>query len=176
MSIISVSVTEAALMIKAGANLVDIREIDEHKRTHIPGAHHFALSQLESKQPHLRGPIIFHCKGGNRTNVNAPRLLAASKASQIYLLDGGIEAWQAAGLPIATDRKQPIEIMRQVQIGAGTMVIAGVVMGAMLHPAFYGVSAFAGIGLAFAGVTGFCGMGRLLKHAPWNRNQQALGR
>ena len=85
------------------------------------------------------------------------------------VLEGGVDAWAAAGLPIAEDRMQPIELMRQVQIAAGGLVLAGVALGLLVHPAYFGLSAFVGAGLAFAGLTGFCGMARLLALAPWNR-------
>jgi hypothetical protein len=61
-------------------------------------------------------------------------------------------------------------------IGADTGALpatsAGVVLGALVHPGFYGLSGFVGAGLVFAGVTGFCGMARLLALAPWNRRTQ----
>lgn len=85
------------------------------------------------------------------------------------MLEGGIDAWAAAGLPIDEDRRQPIEIQRQVQIAAGLLVLAGVALGLLAHPAFLGISAFVGAGLTLAGVTGFCGMAKLLALAPWNR-------
>ncbi len=37
----------------------------------------------------------------------------------------GLEAWRDAGLPTVKDARQPIEIMRQVQIGAGSLVALG---------------------------------------------------
>ena len=48
---------------------------------------------------------------------------------------------------MVSDRKQPIEIMRQVQIAAGVMVVTGVLMGALVAPALYGLAAFVGAGL-----------------------------
>jgi hypothetical protein len=66
-----------------------------------------------------------------------------------------------------------MEIMRQVQISAGSLVVIGVLMGALVHPAFYALSAFVGAGLVFAGVSGFCGMARLLALMPWNRRSAA---
>ncbi len=36
------------------------------------------------------------------------------------IFEGGIEAWKAAGLPVAVDKGQPLELMRQVQIAAGS--------------------------------------------------------
>jgi hypothetical protein len=66
-----------------------------------------------------------------------------------------------------------MEIMRQVQISAGSLVVIGVLMGALLHPVFYALSAFVGLGLVFAGVSGFCGMARFLALMPWNRRGAA---
>lgn len=85
------------------------------------------------------------------------------------MLEGGIEARKEAGLPVARDSNQPIEIMRQVQIAAGSLVLIGVVLGALLHPAFYGLAGFVGAGLLFAGLSGWCGMAKLLALMPWNR-------
>ena len=42
-------------------------------------------------------------------------------------------------------------------------------LGLLVHPAFWGLSAFVGAGLFVAGATGFCGMARLLAVMPWNR-------
>ena len=60
-------------------------------------------------------------------------------------------------------------LMRQVQITAGALVLAGVLLGAYVAPGWYGLSAFFGAGLVFAGVTGWCGMAKLLAVMPWNR-------
>jgi len=59
--------------------------------------------------------------------------------------------------------------MRQVQLAAGALVLLGVLLGFLVAPAFFGISAFVGSGLMMAGATGWCGMARLLAHIPWNR-------
>jgi hypothetical protein len=59
--------------------------------------------------------------------------------------------------------------MRQVQIAAGSLVVLGVALGAMLHPGFFALSGFVGAGLVFAGATGTCGLARMLRMMPWNR-------
>jgi O-antigen/teichoic acid export membrane protein len=74
-----------------------------------------------------------------------------------------------AGLPVRIDRSRPIEIQRQVQLAAGSLVLLGVVLGLTGHPAFYAVAGFVGAGLVFAGLTGWCGMAKLLGRMPWNR-------
>jgi len=81
--------------------LIDIRETHEHARENIPGARHRALSQIDARRPVRAGDtvLIYHCKSGARTNINAGRLAAASGKCQVYLLGGGIDAWKRAGLP-----------------------------------------------------------------------------
>jgi rhodanese-related sulfurtransferase len=166
---------EAARLVREGAVLVDIREADEHARERIAGARHHALSKIDADSPARPGDdvLIFHCRSGMRTKANAEKLSAAAQDCEVYVLDGGLDAWKKAGLPVALDRRQPIEIMRQVQIGAGSLVLIGVLLGALVDPFFYALSGFVGAGLLFAGVTGFCGMANLLALMPWNRRVSA---
>lgn len=164
----------AAEMLRAGAVLVDVREADEHAREHIAGSRHRPLSKLESTKAGAgREILIFHCRSGMRTQGNADKLRAASGNCEAFILEGGLEGWKKAGFPVSTDRKQPIEIMRQVQIAVGGMVLAGVVLGLALHPGFFAVPAVAGAGLLFAGITGNCMLARLLSVMPWNRHAAA---
>jgi len=171
----SISPARAAELIRDGAVLVDIREADEHARERIPGARHHALSRLDTESPAQQGDdiVIFHCRSGMRTQSNAGALAASAAGCEAYVLDGGLDAWRKAGLPVAKNRKQPIEIMRQVQIGAGSLVLAGVLLGVFVNPNFYALSGLVGAGLLFAGVTGFCGMARVLALMPWNRAANA---
>jgi len=152
------------------AVLVDIREADEFARRHVRGALSRPLSAFE--QAHLKvapdQDVIFTCRTGMRTGANCDRL-ASAVDGQAFVLEGGVDAWSAAGLPVEEDRKAPLELMRQVQIAAGSLVLAGVALGFAVHPGFFGLSAFVGAGLTFAGATGFCGMARLLAAMPWNR-------
>lgn len=167
----------AAELIRSGAVLVDIREADEHARERIPGARHHALSRIDREQPARPGDkmLIFHCRSGARTKGNAGKLAAAAAQNcETFILEGGIDAWKKAGLPVALDRSQPIDIMRQVQIAAGSLVLIGVLLGALVNPAFYALSGFVGAGLLFAGVSGFCGMARLLGLMPWNRRRASM--
>lgn len=171
----SISPERTAELVRSGAVLIDIREADEQARERIPGARHHALSRIDQGTPIQAGDdvVIFHCRSGARTKGNAARLAAVAPNCETYVLDGGIDAWKKAGLPVALDRSQPIDLMRQVQIGAGSLVLLGVVLGALVAPGFYALSAFVGAGLTFAGITGFCGMARLLSLLPWNRRAAA---
>lgn len=91
----------ASDLVKNGAVLIDIRELHEHARENIPGARHHALSQIDAQHPVRAGDtvLIYHCKSGARTNMNAKRLAGAAGQCEVYLLGGGIEAWKRAGLP-----------------------------------------------------------------------------
>jgi len=151
-----------------GATLVDIRGPDEYARAHIAGALHVPLDRLEDL-PKVEGPIIFHCKSGMRTQANEAALRTAAGFTPCHILEGGLEGWRSAGLPTRLDRKQPLEIMRQVQLAAGGLVLLGVLLGFLITPALFGLSAFVGAGLMMAGATGWCGMAKLLQAMPWNR-------
>ena len=104
-----------------------------------------------------------------RTRANAGALQAAAAGCTAYVVDGGIEAWKQAGLPVARNARAPLELMRQVQIAAGSLILLGAVLAATLSPWFLLLSGFVGAGLVFAGVSGFCGMALLLARMPWNR-------
>jgi rhodanese-related sulfurtransferase len=112
--------------------------------------------------------LIFYCRSGARTQANARRLAAAGSC-EAYALAGGIDGWKKAGLPVAFDRRKPIELIRQVQIAAGSLVLLGLIL-SLISPAFILLSGFVGAGLVVAGATGFCGMARLLAAMPWNRH------
>lgn len=169
MSLPHISPAKAKELIDRGAILVDIREFDEHSRSRIASAHHAPLSRLNKLEIGTDAPaVIFHCRSGNRTSSNAGRL-AQCTDYDAFILDGGIDAWKNAGLPVVENKRQPIEIMRQVQIAAGSLVFIGTALGTLVHPGFYVLAAFVGGGLVFAGVSGSCMMARLLSFAPWNR-------
>jgi rhodanese-related sulfurtransferase len=165
---------EAAQLMSEGALLVDIREADERAREKAAGSAHHPLSRIAADGPARTAgrPVIFHCRSGGRTGCNIPALAEAA-GGEAYVLEGGLEAWKAAGLPVDVDRRQPIEIMRQVQIAAGGLVVVGAVLGLLVHPAFYALSAAVGAGLVFAGVSGTCMMANMLRAMPWNRTVAA---
>jgi rhodanese-related sulfurtransferase len=172
MTMRNVTPHEARRLIEDGAVLVDIREADEQARERIPGARHLPLSRLDD--PDVAAPkgrtVIFLCRSGARTKAQSARLAAkAGDGCQALLIEGGLDAWRKAGLPTIIDRRQPIEMQRQVQIGAGGIVLLGTLLGLVVSPWFFVIPLFVGAGLLFAGLTGFCGMALLLQRAPWNQ-------
>jgi rhodanese-related sulfurtransferase len=152
------------------ALLIDVREADEFARRHVPGALSVPLSTLgRAPLPAFDGTdIVFTCRSGMRTSAACAQL-AAHADRPAYVLTGGIDGWARAGLPVTTNRAAPLEMMRQVQIVAGLLILTGVMLGLFVAPGFFGLAAFVGAGLTVAGVTGFCGMAKLLALMPWNR-------
>jgi rhodanese-related sulfurtransferase len=172
MTLPSLSPSEAKLLVDDGVILVDIREADEHAREKIPGARHLPLSKLDEADlaVHEGKPVVFHCRSGARTQANASRLAGKlGETCEAFIIEGGLDAWKKVGLPVSADRRQPLELQRQVQIGAGSLALIGTLLGVAVSSWFFAVPAFVGAGLIVAGVTGFCGMARILMRAPWNR-------
>lgn len=164
----------AHTLLTQGATLIDIRTSDEHARERIAGARHAPMERLARTGlpvgPHEA--VIFHCRSGNRTHLNASRL-AQCTSGNAYVLEGGLDAWKKAGLPTQVDGSQPLELQRQVQIAAGSLIVTGALLGALVSPWFHLMSGFVGAGLVFAGLSGFCGLARVLMRMPWNRRALA---
>jgi rhodanese-related sulfurtransferase len=161
--------TARRLVESGAAVLVDIREPMERARERIAGSLSMPLSAFDPAAPNLRDRVVvFHCKSGGRTRSNAARL-ATVDCRETYVLEGGLDAWTRAGLPVEIDRSAPIDLQRQVMIAAGAIVLMGIALAIEVSPWFIAVAAFVGAGLVFAGVTGFCAMARILAAMPWNR-------
>lgn len=159
-------------MKKGDVVVIDIREKDEYAREHIEGAVSLPLSQLD-KAPitiHANKSAVFHCRSGIRTDENCA-ILAEHATGDAFILEGGLNEWKKAGLPLEVNTSAPLEINRQVQITAGAIVLLGVFLGLLVHASFFAISAFVGMGLMFAGISGWCGMAKLLGAMPWNRNE-----
>lgn len=158
--------------VQAGtAKIIDIRDTAEYAEVFIKGAQLVPLSII---QQHPLGTedgkeLIFTCRSGKRTEAARPVLeqLVTGSAS---ILDGGLQGWEKAGLPLNRMPKQALPMFRQIQIAAGSLILLGVFGSAIWHP-LYLLTAFVGAGLVFAGITGYCGMGILLSKMPWNTHR-----
>lgn len=173
MPITTITAADAQNKLQSGAVLIDIRGEDEYRREHIENALLQPLPQLQQQGlpagAQQAACVIFHCKSGMRTRNAANALAQSAGAKEAFILENGLEGWKAAGFPTLFNASQPLELMRQVQIAAGSLALAGAVLGWLVSPAFYLLCAFVGAGLLTAGLTGFCGMARLLMLMPWNR-------
>lgn len=154
-------------------DLIDVRTPVEFQEVHVDFARNLPLDQLradliKSNRTDTPDELLYViCRSGSRGRQACERLEAAGL--NVVNVEGGTMAWEAAGLPLVRAESRVISLERQVRVGAGSLVVAGVLLGATIHPAFYALSAFVGGGLVFAGVTDTCGMGMLLAKMPWNR-------
>ena len=166
------------LAAEADLFLVDVRAPWEHAEVHVSQARNVPLAGLRSKVLLDSGrlpkdrPVYLICRTGRRA-AKAAQKLAAEGLDQGVVVEGGTDAWIAAGLPVKRGEAKIISLERQVRIAAGTLVLTGVLLGYFVHPAFIGLSAFVGAGLVFAGITDWCGMGLLLAKFPWNKRRIA---
>lgn len=90
----------ARLLEQGRAVLVDVREPGEFARAHIPGATNLPLSRLDGGLP-AGGDVVFLCLSGMRTARHAAQLAALAPGRAAHVLAGGLQAWRAAGLPVA---------------------------------------------------------------------------
>lgn len=173
MQVNALNARQASEMVAQGAQLIDIRDAQEYAREHVAAATLVPLTQWQqgSALPALKPEtaVIFMCQSGMRSDSHAALLASRVAPAPAYVLQGGLNGWKQAGLPTIEDRRQPLPLMRQVQIAAGSLVLLGVILGYGVSTGFFLLSAFVGAGLLFAGVSGFCGMARLLMKMPWNR-------
>jgi hypothetical protein len=86
----------------------------------------------------------------------------------LHVLDGGITAWVAAGLPVRHGTPR-MSLERQVRIAAGGIAAIGGLLALFANQSFAAVPALMGSGLVFAGVTDKCTLGMLLAKLPYNR-------
>ncbi len=148
--------------------VIDVREPMEFAAGHIAGSLNVPLARInQADLP--KGPLVLVCHSGNRSAQALAQLMQQGHPHPLTDLEGGVPAWQQAGLPLRKLKNAPLPLMRQVQIAAGSLVLLGLVLGTWVAPAWILLSWFVGAGLVFAGVSGFCGMARLLAAMPWNR-------
>lgn len=87
--------------------LVDVREGDEFRAGHIPGALHIPRGHLESKAeanlPKKDARIVLYCAGGTRSAL-AARTLQEMGYTQIESANPGFSQWK--------DRRYPMEVPR----------------------------------------------------------------
>ncbi|MFN0129456.1 MAG: rhodanese-like domain-containing protein [Verrucomicrobiales bacterium] len=155
---------------EAGVVFLDVRTPVEYREVHVGGSRLVPLDELDAAGlvRELAGRrVVVVCRSGGRAGRAAGRLAEAGLTG-VVVIEGGMGAWESAGLPVERGAKG-MSLERQVRVVAGMLVVLGVGLGTWGRPAFYGLSGLVGAGLIFAGVTDWCGMGLLLARAPWNR-------
>lgn len=154
-------------------DVIDVRMPTEFREIHAECARNIPLDVLDpdavmaSRNGAAEHPLYVICRSGNRSSKACKKFMDAGYANVVNV-EGGMNAWEHAGLPVARGKKS-FPLMQQVQLTAGFLILLGVVLAYLVHPYFVGLSAFVGAGLMFAGATGACPMASMLAGMPWNQ-------
>lgn len=101
-----VPLDQAEDVIKNADLLLDVRDADEYRGGHIPGAVNISRGLLEFKftnDPALESramKIVCYCKTSGRAAL-AAKALKEMGYLQVQSIAGGFDAWQEAGKPVA---------------------------------------------------------------------------
>lgn len=154
------------------AVLVDVREPAEYQAESIAGATLLPLSGVSASAlpPHAGKKLVIHCRKGGRGGSACEKLLAENPDLELYNLEGGIEAWSQARLPVQSSGKFFLPLDRQVQLTIGLCVLTGSILAYYVNLLFLLLTGFFGAGLTFAGLTGYCGLAMLMAKMPWNQS------
>lgn len=154
-------------------DLIDVRTPVEFREVHAEYARNIPLDVFDPEEvmSNRNGssgrPLYVICRSGSRASTACQKLVSCGHEN-IVNVEGGTQAWEAAGLPVKRGKKT-MSLERQVRIAAGFLVVAAVVLGFTVHPAFFALSGIVGAGLMFAGITDSCVMGMLMAKMPWNQ-------
>lgn len=102
----AVTTTEAVqLMNHRHAVLIDIRPASAFAAGHIPQSRNIPLEEINQKTASLpkNKPLILVCDQG-RSAIGAATKLRAQGVADVVTLEGGLNAWSTAGLPITTGK------------------------------------------------------------------------
>jgi rhodanese-related sulfurtransferase len=159
-------------------HLVDVRDPAAFARGHVPGARSVPLDlmdplHLADALRHERAgreePLYLICDDGARAE-EAARRLRGQGLRNLRLIDGGTRSWEGAGLPLARPRPR-LSPERQALLAVGGLILALLVKGALVHPAFYAGLGLLGAAMILAGLTAPPRLDAVLARLPWNRDQ-----
>lgn len=170
--------TRLAALLDEGRQLrlLDVRSPAEYDAQHVAGA---VLQPLDALNPSDwtgksgADPLYVFCQSGGRASRAAA--LLAQQGVDCCVVDGGLEAWAEAGLPVEKGASRVLPLMRQVQLVVGLVSGVGAALAVWRHPLFALIPLFTSAGLVFAGATGYCGLALFLARMPWNRRTTAGG-
>lgn len=150
---------------------LDVRSTFEFGQSHIDGAVNVPIDTVMARIDELGRSgkkYIVLCRTGNRSPMAADMLIQ-SGIKDVSVLDGGMIRWEKERLSVIKGIGG-VSLERQVRMIAGILVLLGIVLSFILHPAFIVLSIFVSCGLIYAGMTDNCMMGMLLMKLPYNKN------
>lgn len=158
----------------SGLTVIDVRTPGEFASVHAAGArleplHDLDAGNFASTHSPQDAPVYILCKSGVRATQAAEKLLAAGVAQPI-VVEGGTDAWVAAGLPVERKGRNVIPLDRQMRATAGALIFLGALLALTVHPLFSWIPLLMGCGLFVSGITGICPMTSVIARMPWNQD------
>jgi len=101
--VVEIDPEDADRLTRSGALLLDVREDDEWAAGHAPAATHLAMGLVSDRLADLPidRTILCLCRVGGRSGSVALHLAAAG--FDVRNVTGGMQAWEALGLPIVAE-------------------------------------------------------------------------
>ena len=98
--------------VQPDAYLLDVREPDEWAAGHAPGAHHLPMMDVPARIAEVPTDteVVVVCRAGGRSGQVVSYLLG-NGWDNVRNLDGGMQAWAAAGRDVVTDDGQPPRVL-----------------------------------------------------------------
>lgn len=170
---ISISAFKEVIESEASNPTVDFINVctpAEYKEKHIKGVRSVPLDTLHTRVAELnqKKTVYIHCRSGNRGRQAIEKLQSLGVTAELVNVEGGILAWEEAGYETGSHTNR-MPIMRQVLLGAGSLILLGFIGAHTIHEGFRYIVLLVGAGLVFSGLTGWCGMALLLSKMPWNK-------
>ncbi len=99
----TITVQQASEQFANGAFLLDVREPSEWNEAHVAGAVLIPLGELSSRISEIPTDqdVLIICRSGNRS-AQARDILRAAGLARTTSINGGINAWISAGLPVVS--------------------------------------------------------------------------
>jgi rhodanese-related sulfurtransferase len=99
-----ISAAEATQLInRRNAVVIDLRSAAEFSNGHLPSARQVEFAELQAKVGSLAknksNPVVLVCQTGQQSH-KAVRVVQDAGYAEVHVLDGGLNAWEKAGMPV----------------------------------------------------------------------------
>ncbi len=98
------SAAEATQLInRRNAVVIDLRGAADYAGGHLPSARHLEFAELQAKlgqtAKNKNTPVLLVCQNGQQSG-KALRTVKEAGYAEAHVLQGGLNAWQQAGMPV----------------------------------------------------------------------------
>ncbi|KVR25484.1 sulfurtransferase [Burkholderia ubonensis] len=98
------SAAEATQLInRRNAVVIDVRPASEFASGHLPSARQVEAGEIGAKIAQVAKnkstPVLIVCQNGQQSQ-KAARAVEAAGYAEVHVLEGGVAAWQQAGMPV----------------------------------------------------------------------------